>query len=405
MVPNYLTDLASNRCLLLEDLISSGVYCKLYHPKLRLISCRSTVPAQSDQDDDTKSCNCDQPTRGHQSIPLLHSLHRYLHCCYWCCSVTVSGIPQQHSAHLGFLLLRNPRNSNSTENDPRFGERSQMLRSPMRGAVVAVLIVSAARPSTCFSVGGGLTGAGITAFLGWAFQGVGPSQAAKATIQQGFEPETVGRLNALLFGGPEPVLALFCGAKIRRESYAPLAQDFLEQLGRPEAGVLILQSPFNIYAFKPSSVTKVLNEYPSVECVAGHSIGGLWAAEFCRDLHAAGDWPSGDLSFFHMGVHGKGVSLKPFKELPFRRVGWSYASEDCTLLRAAGGAQAVAAYVARACETSCRRIARPSMRFQAAITSSMVRTAHLALRRALRTRAIRPRSRRRSSAASSRPLS
>ena len=215
----------------------------------------------------------------------------------------------------------------------------------MRGAVVAVLIVSAARPSTCFSVGGGLTGAGITAFLGWAFQGVGPSQAAKATIQQGFEPETVGRLNALLFGGPEPVLALFCGAKIRRESYAPLAQDFLEQLGRPEAGVLILQSPFNIYAFKPSSVTKVLNEYPSVECVAGHSIGGLWAAEFCRDLHAAGDWPSGDLSFFHMGVHGKGVSLKPFKELPFRRVGWSYASEDCTLLRAAGGAQAVAAYV------------------------------------------------------------
>jgi hypothetical protein len=220
-----------------------------------------------------------------------------------------------------------------------------MLRSPMRGAVVAVLIVSAARPSTCFSVGGGLTGAGITAFLGWAFQGVGPSQAAKATIQQGFEPETVGRLNALLFGGPEPVLALFCGAKIRRESYAPLAQDFLEQLGRPEAGVLILQSPFNIYAFKPSSVTKVLNEYPSVECVAGHSIGGLWAAEFCRDLHAAGDWPSGDLSFFHMGVHGKGVSLKPFKELPFRRVGWSYASEDCTLLRAAGGAQAVAAYV------------------------------------------------------------
>jgi hypothetical protein len=220
-----------------------------------------------------------------------------------------------------------------------------MLRSPMRGAVVAVLIVSAARPSTCLSVGGGLTGAGITAFLGWAFQGVGPSQAAKATIQQGFEPETVGRLNALLFGGPEPVLALFCGAKIRRESYAPLAQDFLEQLGRPEAGVLILQSPFNIYAFKPSSVTKVLNEYPSVECVAGHSIGGLWAAEFCRDLHAAGDWPSGDLSFFHMGVHGKGVSLKPFKELPFRRVGWSYASEDCTLLRAAGGAQAVAAYV------------------------------------------------------------
>jgi len=220
-----------------------------------------------------------------------------------------------------------------------------MLRSPMRGAVVAVLIVSAARPSTCFSVGGGLTGAGITAFLGWAFQGVGPSQAAKATIQQGFEPETVQSLNALLFGGPEPVLALFCGAKIRRESYAPLAQDFLEQLGRPEAGVLILQSPFNIYAFKPSSVTKVLNEYPSVECVAGHSIGGLWAAEFCRDLHAAGDWPSGDLSFFHMGVHGKGVSLKPFKELPFRRVGWSYASEDCTLLRAAGGAQAVAAYV------------------------------------------------------------
>ena len=67
--------------------------------------------------------------------------------------------------------------------------------------------------------------------------------------------------------------------------------------------------------------------------------------EFCRDVEAAGAWPTEDLSFFYLGVHGKGVSLAPFKELPFRRVGWSCATEDCTMLRAAG--DDVEGYVAR----------------------------------------------------------
>lgn len=83
----------------------------------------------------------------------------------------------------------------------------------------------------------------------------------------------------------------------------------------------------------------------SVRCVAGHSIGGLWAAEFCCDLWEAAAWPSAGLSFVYMGVHGRGVSLAPFRELPFSNVTWSYASEDVTLQRAAQGD--VAAYIAR----------------------------------------------------------
>ena len=92
-------------------------------------------------------------------------------------------------------------------------------------------------------------------------------------------------------------------------------------------------------------MAKVLEQHPTVTCIAGHSIGGLWAAEFCKDLESAGQWPASGLDFFYMGVHGRGVSLKPFKQLPFRKVGWSYASEDCTMLRAAEGN--VPAYVAR----------------------------------------------------------
>ena len=69
----------------------------------------------------------------------------------------------------------------------------------------------------------------------------------------------------------------------------------------------------------------------------GHSIGGLWAAEYCLDLDKASAWPDTPLSFFYMGVHGRGVSLAPFRHLPFSSVGWSCASEDVTMQRAALG--------------------------------------------------------------------
>ena len=117
-------------------------------------------------------------------------------------------------------------------------------------------------------------------------------------------------------------------------------------------GVLVLQSPqiagLCVYAVKPPPVAKVLEEFPSIACIAGHSIGGLWAAEFCRDMHAAGQWPDAGLAFVHLGVHGKGISLAPFRQLPFRSVGWAYATNDCTMLRAANGD--VQAYVERVVE-------------------------------------------------------
>lgn len=188
-----------------------------------------------------------------------------------------------------------------------------------------------------------VVGAGVAAFLGWAFQGVGPATDARAAMEAS-PPTKVGGLG-LLFGD-EPTVAIYCGAKVRRASYAPLAQSVAEKTG---SGVLVLQSPqfagLCVYAKKPANVEKVLERFPTVTCIAGHSIGGLWAAEFCRDLFDAGKWPSAGLDFVHLGVHGKGVSLSPFRILPFRKVGWTVATQDCTMLRAAEGD--VTAYVER----------------------------------------------------------
>ena len=166
---------------------------------------------------------------------------------------------------------------------------------------------------------------GVGGFLAWAFQGVGPSDEAAASIAAN-PPQEIQELNGLLFGDV-PKVALYCGAKIRPESYAPLARRVADEVG---GGVLVLQSPFNVYAFKPATVEKVLSVYPSITCVAGHSIGGLWAAEFCRDLKK---WPANGLSFFFMGVHGSMLDFSQFKALPFSRVGWSVATEDVTMQR------------------------------------------------------------------------
>ncbi|KAJ1492958.1 hypothetical protein T484DRAFT_1605285, partial [Baffinella frigidus] len=106
-------------------------------------------------------------------------------------------------------------------------------------------------------------GAGVATFLGWAFQGVGPSPEASAVMEHA-RPVDVSKLNGLLFGGSSPKVVIYCGAKVRRESYAPLAQAVLKELDVEDAGVLVLQSPFNVYAFKPATVAEVLEEYPSI---------------------------------------------------------------------------------------------------------------------------------------------
>ena len=65
---------------------------------------------------------------------------------------------------------------------------------------------------------------GVGGFLAWAFQGVGPSEEAAASIVAS-PPQEIQELNGLLFGDDKPMVALYCGAKIRLESYAPLAQE------------------------------------------------------------------------------------------------------------------------------------------------------------------------------------
>ena len=80
------------------------------------------------------------------------------------------------------------------------------------------------------------------------------------------ETKEIKELSALLFGSDTPTVAIYCGAKVRRRSYAPLARAVIEELdliapGR-QHGVLVLQSPFNVYAIKPSTVAAVLQKYP-----------------------------------------------------------------------------------------------------------------------------------------------
>ena len=188
--------------------------------------------------------------------------------------------------------------------------------------------------------------AGVAGFLGWAFQGIGPSPEAKATIAEfpWLNPTRATGVSGLLLGGSTPKLAFYAGAKVRPASYAPLVAAYLRELEDPEAGVILLQSPACVYAFKPPSVAKVLECYPSVSCIAGHNLGGFRAAESCRALHESGGWPEAGLSFYYMGVHGKGVSLAPFKALPFERVGWAAATQDVTLRRAAAGAGSQGVY-------------------------------------------------------------
>lgn len=218
-----------------------------------------------------------------------------------------------------------------------------------------------------------VAGATTYAFLGWTFNPVGPSQEAAVCVANA-PPIPVPDLNGILFVPDQdqdqsqqiledvrPNVAIYCGAKVRPESYALLAQQIL--LGMQDSvsvqgdtlasddyddgvekrgggGVLVLQSPFNVDAFKPATVQNVLKKFPSIRCIAGHSIGGVWAMAYCQDLFNAGSFPrneEGDefLDFVHLGVHSSVLSLAQFKEIPFRNVGFTYATRDATLIKAA----------------------------------------------------------------------
>ena len=79
-------DSASNRCLILEDLISSSVYS--LSSKLRLLSCRSAVPARSDQDDNTNPATVCS-LQGDMKASRFYTLYTVLQC------VTVSRLHLQ----------------------------------------------------------------------------------------------------------------------------------------------------------------------------------------------------------------------------------------------------------------------------------------------------------------------
>ena len=83
-----------------------------------------------------------------------------------------------------------------------------------------------------------------------------------------------------------PDAALYCGAKVRRESYAPLARRSpRRRLRRARASIAAVSASASTQRSRPMSQC---SRYPTITCVAGHSIGGLWAAEFPHDLHESG---------------------------------------------------------------------------------------------------------------------
>ena len=70
--------------------------------------------------------------------------------------------------------------------------------------------------------------AGFAAFLGWAFQGVGPSADAKATISAAPPVKAPGL--GLLFGGEEPKVAIYCGVPAGIDSFRT-AQEVFDEMG------------------------------------------------------------------------------------------------------------------------------------------------------------------------------
>ncbi|EGB10223.1 hypothetical protein AURANDRAFT_62841 [Aureococcus anophagefferens] len=130
----------------------------------------------------------------------------------------------------------------------------------MAALVRACALALCVRRASALGPAVGVGGVALGGFLGWAFQGVGPSPEARAAMDAN-PPAAVPALDGLLFGCGAPEVALYCGAKVAPASYAPLACAVSDELGG--AGVLVLQSPFNVYAFKPARVEAVLAAYPS----------------------------------------------------------------------------------------------------------------------------------------------
>ena len=106
------------------------------------------------------------------------------------------------------------------------------------GAHCGLMMNTKARPvrsstraaSPCLSISRIARAGCATLLLGWAFQGVGPSPEAKAAMDKAPPTKVGGLRSALLFGGATPTVALYCGAKVRPESYAPLALAISETL-------------------------------------------------------------------------------------------------------------------------------------------------------------------------------
>jgi len=90
-------------------------------------------------------------------------------------------------------------------------------------------------------------------------------------------------------------------------------------------GVLITLAFYNVYAFKPDTVVNVYDVCPSIHCITGHSLGDIWAMEYCQDLCNAGSFScdkqvDDTLIFGHLGVYSWVLSLEQFKGIPFQNI-------------------------------------------------------------------------------------
>lgn len=81
------------------------------------------------------------------------------------------------------------------------------------------LIVALSCCGAAHAFGPAIGAASVAGFLGWAFQGVGPSKDAAKVCRDAGPSKIRGLNRALLFGNGEPAVALYCGAKVRKASY------------------------------------------------------------------------------------------------------------------------------------------------------------------------------------------
>ena len=123
----------------------------------------------------------------------------------------------------------------------------------------------------------------VLAFLGWAMNPLGPSQAALDALASDASVKVTQSADGWAFvpaAGAEPSAALvyYPGGHVDARSYAPYARDLASR------GYLVVVPvmPLSLAVLSPNAADKVVAAHPNVSTwvIGGHSLGGAMAGQY-----------------------------------------------------------------------------------------------------------------------------